>query len=71
MSIFEAVVLEAEVNRLRAENSELRAMIKQLEWTRWRFSWFSDLPETCCPICGRQQRLGHAPDCKLAVLLGR
>lgn len=56
---------------LRAEIGSLRALLTQLEWIMPRESWFWQYTQPkYCQLCGRFRHQGHAPDCKLAALLG-
>ncbi len=57
--------------QLRAEIGQLRALLTQLEWITPRESWFWQYTQPkYCQLCGRFRHQGHAPDCKLAALLG-
>lgn len=47
-----------EIYRLQEENTQLRAMLKRLEWAHVHAE--SDGEEwRSCPVCGNDQRCGH------------
>lgn len=56
------VVLD-EVDRLRARNAELVAVLREVAW--------DDGVEgpRCCRLCGEYEDEGHAPDCALDAAL--
>lgn len=55
--------LRATVASQQAKIDELKAMLKEHEWT-WR-----GLPYAECKECNKGQHEGHAPDCELARLI--
>ena len=50
----------SEIERLTAENAELRAMLKRLEWCEQGGE---------CPICHCYRVGGHAESCELSKLI--
>lgn len=56
----------AEVSRLAAlltEAEEMREVLREVEWSGGESSGE-------CPLCGWYRAHGHAPDCRLARLIG-
>ena len=48
------------VEKFKQENKRLREMLKEVEWA------FDD---GCCGWCYKSDAQGHAPDCKLALMI--
>ncbi len=51
--------------RLEAENAELRALLKEIQWKGWDYWGHEDE----CPVCEFSESGGHADDCRLAAAI--
>lgn len=57
-----------ENERLVAQLAEAKAVLALVQFTNGRQAIGPDT--YTCPMCEMEQRLGHAPDCRLAKVLG-
>jgi hypothetical protein len=55
---------QREMDRLRAENSHLRAVLRQVEWE------LDDTENPYCPWCEEPMTSGHAANCPRQLALG-
>jgi hypothetical protein len=49
-----------EVERLRADAESMRALLREVEWGRWKGE---------CQFCGEAPEAGHDPNCRLKAFL--
>jgi hypothetical protein len=59
-------VVTPEDARLIAKTPEMAQMLRELEF---RKRHDADFDPEYCPMCGNTRDEGHAPDCKLAILM--
>lgn len=66
--VYLAYEVDAELDALRAQLAEARAVFRDLEWSHQE--GFNDPPGIVrCPICGNTKTEGHDPDCRLSKLI--
>ena len=60
---------KARADQAEAALAEARAVLREVEWAV-ETTVVGGQPDLACPSCGRNRLQGHAPDCRLAKVLG-